>query len=442
VPVRTPARRRVVTALTILGGAVALAACVAAFTHFALDHRHLFGQIDVDVYVDGSRAALHGDPVYRQRFTSAHLVFIYPPFALAAFAPVTWLSDFGAHAVVWATALAALAATVALAVRDTAIPRRWQPAALLALLGLALWLEPVQETLKFGQVNLVLMALVAVDLTRRLGKLPRGVLTGIAAGIKLTPLIFVPYLWLTGRRREAGCALATFAATVVVGFAAFPSRSVEFWRHIALDPAVRYTYVANQSLRGAFNRVGASPDGYRILWTALALVVLAVGLLAAARWQRRNEWCGLLVCALTSLVVSPISWTHHWVWVAPGVAVLAGAAWRRPTVLRVGALVAGAAFFCSRVVWLAPKYPTAAHPWHGWQLLAGNAYLLAALAALGCAAVAATRLAPPGDGAARIGLGTSRPLTRRRTPWTSSASESSATAPRPPCAGQVPVSGS
>jgi alpha-1,2-mannosyltransferase len=391
----------------VLGAAV-LTACVAVFVHFALGHRHLFGQIDVDVYVDGARAALHGDPTYRQRFTSAHLAFIYPPFALAAFAPVTWLADFGAHAVVWATALAALAVTVALAVRDSAIPRRWQPAALLALLGLALWLEPVQETLKFGQVNLVLMALVAVDLTRRLGKLPRGVLTGIAAGIKLTPLIFVPYLWLTGRRREAGWALGTFAATVAVGFAAFPARSVEFWRHIALDPAVRYTYVANQSLRGAFNRLGGSPDGYRVLWTVLALVVLAVGLLAAARWQRRSEWVGLLVCALTSLVVSPVSWTHHWVWVAPGVAVLAGAAWRRPSMLRVGTLVAGAAFFCSRVVWQAPKYPTAAHPWHGWQLLAGNAYLLAALAALAWAAATATSAVPRSAGEAHAGPGRAR----------------------------------
>lgn len=438
-----PARTRLDSLLAAALGAAVLAACVALFAHFALGHRHLFGQIDVDVYVDGARAALHGDPVYRQRFTHAHLVFIYPPFALAAFAPVTWLSDFGAHALVWATALAALAVTVTLALRDSGIPRRWQAGALLALLGLALWLEPVQETLKFGQVNLVLMALVAVDLTRRLGRLPRGVLTGIAAGIKLTPLIFVPYLWLTGRRREAGWALGTFAATVVIGLAAFPSRTVEFWRHVAFAPTVRYTYVANQSLRGVFNRLGGSPTGYRLLWTALAVVVLAVGLLAAARWQRRGEWKGLLVCALTSLLVSPISWTHHWVWAAPAVVVLAGAAWNRPSVFRLAVLAATAALFCSRVVWHAPKYPTAAHPWHGWQLLMGNAYLLAGLAALGWSAVVASRTA-----LRRTGAGDARPdrirpsARRRRTPWTSSASVSSATAPPRPCGVQVPVSGS
>ena len=46
---------------------------------------------------------------------------------------------------------------------------------------------------------------------------------------------------------------------------------------------------------------------------------------------------GWLTCALTGLLVSPISWDHHWVWIVPALALLADAAVRAMRRRPVGA---------------------------------------------------------------------------------------------------------
>ena len=54
--------------------------------------------------------------------------------------------------------------------------------------------EPVWHTVSFGQINLTLAALVAIDVCRWRGSRYGGMLAGVASAIKLTPLIFVLYL--------------------------------------------------------------------------------------------------------------------------------------------------------------------------------------------------------------------------------------------------------
>lgn len=85
--------------------------------------------------------------------------------------------------------------------------------ALWAATALALWLEPVFQTLLFGQINLALACLVLAGLTRPSGARWKGAAVGVAAGIKLTPALFIAYLLLRGRHREAGTAAAAFAGT-------------------------------------------------------------------------------------------------------------------------------------------------------------------------------------------------------------------------------------
>jgi alpha-1,2-mannosyltransferase len=141
---------------------------------------------------------------------------------------------------------------------------------------------------------------------------------GIAAGLKLTPLIFVPYLLFSRRRRAACVTLGTFAATVIAGYALLPSDSRQYWGGLFLDPSrVGGRYVpANQSLRGLILRLDPSFGSGRLL--PIALIVGLTGIVLAVLASRRgDEAMGFSLCALTGLLVSPVSWTHHWTIAVP-----------------------------------------------------------------------------------------------------------------------------
>ncbi|HEX2706145.1 MAG TPA: hypothetical protein VHM65_10330, partial [Candidatus Lustribacter sp.] len=70
----------------------------------------------------------------------------------------------------------------------------------------------------------------------------------------------------------------------------------------------------------ALTRLGGGPPS--TLWVA-AVSLAALVLAGAAAWRHRA--CDLVVlvaAALAGLCVSPISWSHHWVWLAPAAVAL------------------------------------------------------------------------------------------------------------------------
>src|SRR5206468_10371832 len=247
-----------------------------------------------------------------------------------------------------------------------------------------------------------------------------GVGIGIAAGVKLTPLIFIPYLLLIRRYRQAAVASGVFAATVALGYAILPRDSGTYWVHGLFLKANRIVFLGtrgNQSLRGVLTRLAGSVSSGTVPWIAAAVLVAVAGLVAAALLYRaRQPVPAMLACALTGLLVSPLSWDHHWVWVAPGIALLAhlGApAARRP--VRAAWWAAGGLLFLvfacwpqfwnlsqsgltpAGLGWYAPGtyFATGSKPWyhefhwHGLQLLAGNSTVLAGLACLAALVMAA-----------------------------------------------------
>ncbi|MFC5289206.1 glycosyltransferase 87 family protein [Actinokineospora guangxiensis] len=270
----------------------------------------LFHQIDLEVYRDAVRApSLYGSGV------TGELKFVYPPFAALLFSPFAALS-MDALRIVWTLVNAALLIAVVrwclLRLRGTA------PLPALALLtGVVFWLDPVRVTFYLGQVNLVLLALVVWDLLRNDGKRWQGVGVGIAAAIKLTPLLFVVYLLLTRRFRAAGVALGAFAACVGLGFALRPSDSARFWFAGTFFDIGRINPVdstGNHSLRGLTARLLGDGLLGKGLWVAGCLVVL-VALVAVVR--RGHEVQAVALCGMAGAAVSPYSWTHHWVWLVP-----------------------------------------------------------------------------------------------------------------------------
>jgi alpha-1,2-mannosyltransferase len=89
---------------------------------------------------------------------------------------------------------------------------------------------------------------------------------------------------------------------------------------------------------------------------------------------------GVLVCAATALVVSPVTWDHHMVWVVPAVVWLALAE-DRPRYGRVLAAGAAILFWCAPI-WGVPHGGLLELHLDAWQLVAGDSFFLAVLAFL------------------------------------------------------------
>ncbi|WUT87603.1 glycosyltransferase 87 family protein [Streptomyces melanogenes] len=298
---------------------------------------------DALVYRAEGAAVAHGTELYGFTVTRWHLPATYPPFAAILFVPTTWLPVPVLKAAFAVGNALLLALLVRLSCRFARIAPR--PAVLLAATAAGLWLEPVFQTLLFGQINLALTCLILWDLTRPPGSLGKGFGVGIAAGIKLTPALFLLYALLTGRRREAATGAAAFAGTVLLGALVLPGASADFWtrRLYETDRVGKAWIVDNQSLQGLVARLLHTPAP-GVVWVAVAVAVAAGGLWTA---RRADDRWGVLVTALTALLVSPISWSHHWVWCVPLLAVLVAEG-------RSAMAVAVAAVFAARTLWLVP----------------------------------------------------------------------------------------
>jgi alpha-1,2-mannosyltransferase len=346
------------------------------------------GFTDLSVYQHGGRLLLDGATDLETRDPATGLRFTYPPFAAVLMVPLAPLPAWLAAALWSGASTAALAGVVVVVRRALDRPA---PGWLVALLAAgALAMEPVWQNLVFGQINVFVMLAVLVDVLRP-DRRWSGVLLGVAAGVKLTPLLFVVLLVVVGRRAAAGRALLAFGATVAIGFAVSPGSAATYWAHGLLDagrigpPALAH----NQSVYGALTRLlDARPS--ILLWLAVAVPVSVAILAVGVRWWRAGDRVlGTGLASLAMLVASPISWTHHWVWAVP----VALAAWER----RRWVAAAWVAVFVARPVIWPPYGQGREYAWTPVQHLVGNAYLIAALAFSAWAALAVRRA--PAEGA-------------------------------------------
>jgi alpha-1,2-mannosyltransferase len=351
--------------------------------------------VDLSVYRYGGRAILDGSHLYALRFPGA-LAFTYPPLAALLFTPLAALGMAALKPAITAASflLLALSLRFALRLRPASSWLSAAQATRMALLAaaLALWLEPVWTTLRYGQIDMLIAALVLYDLSRADESRWKGVGVGLAIGLKLTPAIFTAYLLLTRRYRAAATSVAAFATTVVAGFVAVPGDSAEYWGGAFIDPGRvgRIENAANQALRGGYARL-LHTVSVEAWWLVTAAVVGVVGMWLAVRAGRRGDDAqGFSLCVLSGLLISPISWSHHWVLAIPALMLFALAAYRRGSI--AGLVCAGAAAVVgySHMIWWVPVN----HPRHSelrldsLQLVYADSYVLVALLALAATATA------------------------------------------------------
>ncbi|MDS1113584.1 glycosyltransferase 87 family protein [Gordonia westfalica] len=291
---------------------------------------------DARVYRAGADTVLDSRSLYDAPVLW-RLHFTYPPFAAIAFVPLAVMSVGLANIVWWTIGFAVLVAVVALGTRSLGYRPDARLIGFAVLFSIAVTaLEPVRTTIWLGQVNLLVMALMLTDVVfLRAGSRWRGVALGIAAGIKLTPLFAVIYLLVTRQWRAAATAIATFGATVAIGFLVVGSDARAYWtRHLFdSDRIGRADSPANQSVRGFGSQMLAHLDVRRFthpgpggpvftappwLWVPAALVVAALGLWAAVVAHRMSrELLAATIVGMTMCAVSPVAWGHHWVWCVP-----------------------------------------------------------------------------------------------------------------------------
>lgn len=357
--------------------------------------------VDLHVYLGGAQALDDGTLyayVYAEQTPDFPLPFTYPPFAALVFYPLSLL-PFDVVALGWTLGvMAGLYGVVWLSQRILGLTGGHRSAMLFTAVGI--WTEPLRSTFDYGQINvlMVLLVLLAVYTTR---DWLAGLAIGVAAGIKLTPAIAIVYLIGVKRFRAALLAVATLAATAALSIAVI-GQQARFYFTDLLGDAARIGPIGtsfNQSWRGGISRILGHDAGYTIpvlIALAITAVIAYLAWRALAGEPGEPDRLGLiLVVSLFGLLLSPVSWTHHWVWLIPLLIWLIQGPYRYLTEAKAIA-AAWAVLILIGVPWLLsfaqPSIWEIGRPWYlAW---AGLVYIVATVATL--AWIAALRLRSPG----------------------------------------------
>ncbi|GAB3620679.1 hypothetical protein GCM10027417_19400 [Glutamicibacter endophyticus] len=292
------------------------------FTVLAATHI-VFQPVDFYVYWEAGRQAFSTPDIYAHDLvqdpdSGAGLPFVYTPFTMLLLVPFGWLPQ-GIAWFIWSVLVIwALSRIIAVLAPQLSFARRQ------ILLVVLCATSIIAQHLIFGQINILLAALCIVDLARAEGQgprwIPRGLLTGIAAGIKLTPGFFLLYLLLTRQFKAAGWMVVGGLGTIALGALCFPRSTWTYFTSELLglsgkvDLGDRFATSGNNSISGLLAFwAPQTPDALRYgligIWAVLALV--------AARWvyRRGARLESILLIGAAIQPISPVSWIHHWVFV-------------------------------------------------------------------------------------------------------------------------------
>ena len=321
--------------------------------------------VDLRVYHLAVQDMVNGHDIYLTSTPGDNLKFIYPPIAAILMTPLL-LGPFVGWQIIWTIVGTGALLSV---LRRIRVPRGLAVGVIAAALVLAM--EPIRTTMGYGQVNTMLMALVVADLLPddpdRPRRIPRGALIGLAAAIKLTPLLFVVFAVMIVQRRVAIMATVSFLFFTMIAWILLPKESWEYWRSLGKGEVntAGPVYVGNQSVTGALTRWFAEDRRTVIAALAVGFVIAFIATVVAAWWWRRGEKVFAVgLVGLATCLASPLSWTHHYVWGA----ILLIAVTMHTTLPR-WAVWLGRAW----AVWIALCLPLAVLPYGGHKELAYTA---------------------------------------------------------------------
>lgn len=371
------------SSLSALGWLVTAVGMLAGIARIVAHTRITDFPVDMTIYREGVQAFLDGRPVYSEPMLAGDIAlpFIYPPFGALAMVPLAsrGISHDTAGNIMIVLSDLLLVACLYFCFRAVLAPRHRR--LLLPITSVtwavALFFEPIDLNNSFAQINVVIMALVVFDLVPRKRWLPQGWLIGLAAAIKITPLAMLLYPLLKKDVRTILTAAASAIIATAVAAAVRWDAFVDFFtvKLLAMgtgdDFGVGTDYQSNSSIKGVVQRLYPSLESATdhatltsVVWLALTLITIAAGAWAMRLFMRRDlnveAW---LIGSLVMLLISPVSWSHHWVWLALVVPVFAYRAWiYRHSTWVSGALLATLATWTVLMVTVPPKW------WFGDQI--------------------------------------------------------------------------
>jgi alpha-1,2-mannosyltransferase len=299
---------------------VAVAAVIAWTASISYANLGSRFSLDLRVYRAATTSLFGGHNPYHLRFTHYHLPFTYPPAALLAFSPFSLGSVHFIETLWWFVNALGVVAVLYLGIR-TALAFSRERSFWLALLFAPIVnfaFEPLRTNTTYGQINILLLLLVVVDIASPEWR-GRGVLVGLAGAIKLTPLVYLLSFALKEQWRPFLRGVLTFAGIGAVAFIFLPSESRTFWFHQLFDPgrAGQVGSRRNQSWYGLVHRWPFTDSWSMFSWSVLALVTLGSAIVLVRRLLGRGHMVDAVVAlGMCTELISPISWSHHWVWIA------------------------------------------------------------------------------------------------------------------------------
>lgn len=331
-----------------LAGAVGVLGLIIATITTAIQVMLTDFPIDMVIYREGVKAFMEGGEVYSVPMMAGDIAlpFIYPPFGALVMVPLA--GDWFSHAMAGDIMIVLSNLLIGLVVLLLAFALNRQHsnpfvssdviAAASLIWGIVLIFEPVRLNNGFAQINIIIMVLVALDLIprKRLKWLPQGWLIGVAAAIKITPLAMLLYFLV---RKEIKPIITAGISAIIATLIAAAVRWDVAWEYFSVkllsmgtggDFGVQTAYQSNSSIKGAIERLYTSQEGMEaastitnIIWLCLAIITVVLGgWLMIALMKRGLNIEAWMINAFIMLLISPVSWSHHWVWVAIAIPVL------------------------------------------------------------------------------------------------------------------------
>ena len=307
--------------------------------------------------------------------------FSYPPISAVVLAPLSMVPMAVASISLTLGSVVLLAFALRLFMRSlpeayagSRWPVKW-------LLPMALLLEPVRNTLNYGQINIILMGLVAFDCLGQGPRRTRGILVGVAAAMKLTPAAFILFFLVKKDYRAAGVTSLTFLGCAALGFLLAWRDSVQYWTSDIFQASRdgNIAYAANQSIQAVLTRTGIDVSSAFGLacWLILSVVTAFVAYVGMRRSidEKMDPWA-LALNALAALLISPISWSHHWVWAEPVLLTLAIISWRCRDKVGLSVASAGTVILAVAPHWFVYSKDNNELTWNFWEQIIGDSYVM------------------------------------------------------------------
>jgi alpha-1,2-mannosyltransferase len=351
--------------------------------------------LDLQVYRDAGRAYLNGVPLFGTGFTGAGgLRFIYGPIAAVLVVPFTLLPDMVAWGLWTMLSVALLWWVLRTVCERLGLPG--SSATAVTLLAPALLIGPVRDTLGYGQINIIMMALVVLDVAGVIPRRFRGVGIGIAAAIKVTPAAFGLLLLVRKDYPSVVRAAGAFLLAAALGFLFAPADSRVYWtsEFFNTDRGGPHLYGPNQAVTGLLARMGLGRPTEDIVWMVSVVVIVAAAAYSARKFTVAGEHVlAMGVVALAALLAAPLAVSHHWVYIVILLPLLLApqyASWRCP-------LGAAAGVFFVSAQNAVPIGGDRELSWSLTEQLLGNSEGITGIALLAAAVILARTRRPSGQ---------------------------------------------